>query len=106
MALQKDYSYKGLPLPDAYWKIESVGVTVSKLTAAVMMGVYADQEQAADPANAFEFVSFDLAPPEMAALTGKQIPDMEIPQIEAANPLEWCYKWLALKPEFAEAKDV
>ena len=108
MALKKDIEFQGVPVLGAYHKINQVNVLLAQAEAVVIVDVYASEERAAmGKQEVLVSQNFPLTLPEIFALSGKRPPEgVEIPQIEASSPLEWCYKWLSLKPEFSKAEAV
>ena len=106
MALKKDIEFQGVPVSGAYHKINQVNVVLGSLYAVVTVDVYASEERAGmGIQERIQGMEFPLTLPEIFALSGKKAPQgIDPPQIEATNPLEWCYKWLMAKPEFEKAE--
>lgn len=106
MAIHITKEYKGLEIPNAYLKIAQVNVQVNSLSGVISVNVYASKENSELGVQESIFQEFfELTVPEVISLSGKSVPDgLEVPKIEASNPLEWCYKWLMLKPEFEKGE--
>ena len=109
MAIKQDFEFRGVPVADAYYRINQLNLILGSGSGDITIDVYASADRAKlGLGERLDQLCFSVDKEELYIFAGKHVedPDSKVAAIVAANPLEWAYKWLMLKPEFEKGEMV